>query len=230
MRAVICVPHRPDGGRRGQLWGYTRDWISTHYDYPVFVGDSDTKEFNRGQARNRAAALAGDWEVALFHDADTITGPEAVEEAIATAAIQDTMVIAGDTYMYLNKSCTNRALAGGPLIPCPTSIIDGRGIHTKPCSGIYAVSRTLFDKVGGFIESFPDWSHEDLIFLTSCGVFGAGTWWVPGNSLLHLWHEPSPVTEGSKHNQEIWEGLVALYDQPDKAREYLASYGHKVPL
>lgn len=230
MNTVICTPYRPDGGRRDLLWDFTQEWIETHHPrYLLAVGDSPGEKFNRGQARNAAAHAAGDWDVAVFWDSDTITAPDAVEEAIATAAVQDTMVIAGDVYMYLNQASTDRILAGGPIIPRPVAIDDGRGIHVKPCSGIYAVSRTLFDRVGGFIECFPDWSHEDLVFLTSCGIFGAGTWWVTGNSLLHLWHEPASVTEGSARNKEIWEGLLARWGDPRAARNYLASYGHKVP-
>ena len=228
MRTVICVPYRGDE-RRDRLWQFTLQWIQAHYPYPVFKGDSDG-EFSRGAARNAAAALAGDWDVAIFHDSDTIAHPDAVEAAVKTAAEIDKMVVAGDSHMYCDRPSTDRILASNtPMFPRPVSF-DEHGVYEKPCSGVVAVNRNLYNKVGGYPE-LTGWGYEDLVFLQACGIFGRGNTWVDGHITLHLWHEPSDRTRETQSNLEVWKKLAnyRLRADRDGARRYLASIGHRVP-
>ncbi|QDH91818.1 glycosyltransferase [Mycobacterium phage Phrappuccino] len=229
MRTVICTPYRSVDARRDRLWEFTRGWIADHYPYEVFVGDHDGP-FSRARARNLAAAAAGDWDIAIFHDADTLAHPEAIEEAIDMAAATNRMVVAGDSFMYVNEFSTNRILDSGvPMFARPASF-DEHGIYSLPCSGVFAVSRKLFDAVGGYVENLHGWGYEDLIFLTSCGIFGEGNAWVPHHILLHLWHEPSPRTADTARNKALWEQLANIRNREDTAAavEFLTALGHEV--
>lgn len=230
VNIVVLVPRRPDQGRRDQIWGFTRWWIERHYPLPVFEADSDGRQFSVAQARNRAAAAAGDWDIAIFHDADTIAHPAAIETAIEIAARSDQIVVAGDSHMYCDHASSDRILAGGPLFPRPDSF-GKNGIYQRPCSGVFAVNRHLWDTVGGYVESLRGWGFEDLVFLQTCGLFGAGNTWVPDHITLHLWHEPAPRTDDTSHNRVVWQRLAAFRRRRDiaGARAYLTRLGHTLP-
>jgi len=228
MRSVIPTPSRPQPGR-DHLWQFVKQWIGDHYPMPIFVGDNDG-DFSRAAARNHAAALAGDWDVAVFHDCDTIAHPEAVAQAVDLAAHSMQMVVAGDSHMYCCPASSRRIIdSGSPAFARPNSF-DEHGIYTRPCSGIFAVHRDLFERVGGYVE-LPGWGYEDLVFLQMCGIFGAGNTWVPGHITLHLWHPPAPRDHHTDTNKHIWQTLTGYRIRADRdgARRYLATLGHTVP-
>jgi len=225
---AVMVPFRPHG-TRNRLWEFTRNWIADHYDYPVFTADTPNRAFNRGMARNNAARAAGDWDVGIFHDADTIAHPEAIEEAIDMAVATGKMVVAGDCFTYLSKGTTERILSTGDVGFVSAERYDEDGVYARPCSGVVVVTRKLFDAVGGYIESFRGWGYEDLIFLTSCGIFGNGNTWVPHYGLLHLWHERAERDADTENNRMLWEHLVRIKDSGDRdgAIAWLRSQGHR---
>lgn len=230
MRVVVLTPYRPADRSRERVWRWVRGWIDG-YGYPVVVGDSDGAVFSRAQARNNAARLAGDWDVAVFHDADTIAHPAAVAEAVEAAANSRRMVVAGDAHMYCDRASSERIMAGDGLAFARPASFDEHGIYERPCSGVFAVSRTLFDAVGGYVESLAGWGYEDLAFLQCCGLFGGGNTWVSGHITLHLWHEPARRDARTAANQAVWTRLARHRARRDAAgaREYLASLGHHVP-
>lgn len=226
---VILTPYRAQPGR-DHLWDWVKNWISQNYDYPVFVGDSDG-EFSRSAARNNAARAAGDWDVAIFHDSDTIAHPDAVAQAIDMAAHSMQMVVTADSHMYCDQPSSQRIRDSGvPMFPRPDSF-DDRGIYQRPCSGIVAVNRDLFAKTGGYVESLAGYGYEDLVFLQQCGIFGDGNTWVPGHINLHLWHEPSTRNQHTDRNRQVWNTLTRYRRRrdPDGARHYLSTLGHFVP-
>jgi hypothetical protein len=229
VKTVALVPLRLSPTRQ-PVWDFVRGWIDRNYRLPVFTADSDGPVFSPGAARNAAARVAGDWDVALFHDCDTIAHPDAVAQAVDMAATSQRMVVAGDAHMYCDRPSSARIMASGnPSFARPITF-DEHGIYEKPCSGVFAVSRRLFDRVGGYLE-VPGWGYEDLIFLQACGIWGDGNTWVPGHITLHMWHEPSPRTDDTATNKKIWQTLTGYRRRADRdgARRYLASLGHRVP-
>lgn len=227
--AVVLVPMRLSESR-WPVWNFVSDWIG-RYNLPVFTADSDTEVFSPGAARNAAASAAGYWDVAVFHDADTIAHPDAVAQAIDMAANSRRMVVAADSHMYCDRASSQRIMASGvPAFARPDSF-DEHGIYQKPCSGVFAVNRDLFTRVGGYLEGLTGWGYEDLVFLQMCGIFGDGNTWVPGHITLHLWHEPSPRDADTESNKQVWQTLTGYRRRGDRdgARRYLASLGHRVP-
>lgn len=231
MRVAILVPFRPDGNR-AHLWDFTRYWIGQNYNYPVTVADSSGEQFSAAEARNNAAKMAGDnWDVALFHDADTIAHPEAVNRALDIAVATDKMVVAADSHMYCDRLSTERIMASGvPMFPRPASF-DQRGVYAKPCSGVIAVNRNTFDAVGGYVESLAGWGYEDLVFLQQCNLFAGGHDWIEGHINLHLWHEPARRDGNTRRNEHAWKMLANFRRLGNRAgaRKYLADLGHRVP-
>lgn len=230
INAVICTPFRPRGNRDTHIWTWVQRWIATNYPMPITVGDT-AGVFSTAAARNQAAKTAGNWDVALFHDADTIAHPDAVAQAVDMAATSMQMVVTADAHMYCDEPSTERILkSGNPGFARPVSF-DKNGIYERPCSGIVAVNRDLFDRVGGFVESLTGWGYEDLVFLISCGIFGDGNTWVPGHINVHLWHPPAAKTLHTRTNRKVWQTLTNYRrrNDPDGARTYLASLGHTVP-
>jgi glycosyltransferase involved in cell wall biosynthesis len=229
MRTVILTPFRAQPGR-DVVWQWVRGWISDNYDMPLFVGDN-AGSFSPSAARNNAARLAGDWDVALFHDADTIAHPEAVAQAVDMAAHSMQMVVAGDSHMYCDQPSSARIMGSGNASFARPNSFDEHGIYQRPCSGVFAVHRKVFDKVGGYVETLQGWGYEDLVFLQMCGIFAAGNTWVDGHITLHMWHPESPRDHHTNTNKEVWQKLTHYRRRRDPAgaRNYLAQLGHTVP-
>lgn len=230
MKVVVAVPLRLDE-RREPVWRWVRQWIADNYDFPVFTADSDSVVFSAGEARNNAVRLAGDWDVAVFHDADTIAHPAAVYEAVGLAGSSDQMVLAGDSHMYCDRSSSERIMASGvPAFARPASF-DSRGIYERPSGGVVAISRATFEKAGGYIQSLEGWGYEDLCLLQQCNLFAGGHSWVPGHITLHLWHPPALRTTNTSRNQRAWK-MLANYRRLGNvrgARQYLEGLGHCLP-
>lgn len=229
MKTVILTPYRPTPDRQ-PIWDFVREWIAVHYGYPVFEADCDGFPFSSAQARNKAARLAGDWDVAIVHDADTIAHPEAIRYAVAEAQASMRMVFAGDSHMYCDPMSSQRIMqTGDASFPRPVSF-DDRGIYPKPSGGIFAVNRKLWDRVGGYVESLVAWGFEDLCFLQCAGIFGDGHAYVPGHITLHLWHPPLTESADTRFNEHVWQTLTQYRVRRDQdgARHYLAGLGHSL--
>lgn len=232
MKVVICVPRKNDYGRRDDIWDWVRPWIeSYHPDWPIFEGTADESEadgWSMATARNDAARQAGDWDVAIFQDGDTITKPQALRDAVIMAATSDKIVVAGDMRMTMDKVSSDEIMAGGLWFPRP----DGQhskencalnSCYGEPASGSVVIGRKLFDDIGGYLEPLKGWGYEDLVFMTSAFIWGGGVTWVPNSMLLHLWHERSRLTEDSHRNYQIWRTLHEISTRENK-RELAVEY------
>jgi hypothetical protein len=235
VNVAVVVPFGSMGCEyRERNYQHIRTWIAQHHpDWPVFLGASDRDPFSPAQARNKGAARAGDWDVLIFWDADSLVHPDAVNEAVRKAHAEPVMVIAGDSHIYTDKLTADRYLATGLMFPKPrgdsTKPFTKEGIYRRPCSGVLAVGRELWTATGGYIDVLGgEDSHEDLAFFQLCGLFGNGVIWCEGIQ-VHLWHPPAPRHRGVNH--AVWQRLAGLKrtGRPDAAREYLATFGHCVP-
>lgn len=216
MDVRICVPWIPDGGHRDQLWNYCRRrWLQLDLGWPIVTGFNDDEPLNRSRARN--AAARGDWDVAVFSDADNLPGTaEQVRLAVEQAAHHHTQVFAHDLRLGLNEPLTTRLLAGQIDLPDQAPEMD-----YNTYSGVWAISRQLWDRLGGFDERFTGWGFEDLCFMYAAETI-SGTRRVPG-TLYHLWHprdralqEESPTYHA---NEALWhQYLTAVHNPPEMQR------------
>lgn len=89
--------------------------------------------------------------------------------------------------LYLSETDTRRVLRGEPLTPGPKN----HGVQIGRQTGLCNIfTQEIFDKVGGFDESFSAWGAEDDAFLVKCnrlvGIVKRNI--EPNGSVLHLYH------------------------------------------
>ena len=187
MRVVVLVPRRAGVADRDRLWEFVKAWWGeNHPDWPIYVGESPDGPFNRGAAINAAASEAGDWDVALVVDADVVSDPALVAEAVETAARTGRMTFPFTRYRALMEPMTERVLNG-------YSGDWSRGAKSSMAthvSSVQAVPRLLWELTGGFDERCRGWGHDDTIFAHCCRVLGGGIERIPG-VVWHLYHRPA---------------------------------------
>jgi hypothetical protein len=238
---VIAVPWRSDGtgGRRDQLWQFTRDWLQKyHPQWDIIASDCAPGPFNRGQAINMAAQQAGPyWDVMIVHDADNISDPQMLEKAVEEALKTQAVTMPYEVYIYLNEYSSDQLMAGGNFMflapntmgPLCCGARDHWYNHTvlhQHHSGVQVFPRAAYERVGGFIE-FTGWGYEDSVMHHLLKVFAGGITWLDG-SALHLWHEHAYDPRLSKVNLQKWKRLEGRRDAR-QLRQILAQEGHRVP-
>lgn len=236
MRVVILAPRCPDFGRRDEIWNWVRNWYERQHGWPIYEGfDTSTGDvFSMATARNDAARRAGDWDVAVIVDADTIAEPGAVVLAAEQARSTRKLWVAGDMRMRMDKTSSDRILNGGLWFPRPEGERHPKGnvindmCYGEPSSGVLAIGRPLWEATGGYVEALKGWGWEDLTFITQCYVVGDGMDWVRNSMLLHFYHERTPLTADTSANKTVWRRLHQLSCR-DKhaAMEYLRELGHR---
>lgn len=181
MNVRVCVPYRPGDPHRDIVYGFTRAcWEAFGFD--VHIGDSDG-DWNPAQARNRAAA--GDWDVALFVDADVIVADAAqVRDACKIAAASGSYVAPYDRLCWLAEAETARVLAGAPATR------ESAYHAVRGWLMAFVIGRALWDRVGGFDEAYGQRDGEDVSFFNQARDEG-GLSRIPGDA-FHLYHPPRP--------------------------------------
>lgn len=231
---VVLVPYRSDGGRRDELWEFTLGWLMKHHDsWAVITGDSPEGAFNRGAAINDAARRAGDWDVAIVHDADNIADPAMLKLAVERAREGEKgCVFPFSTYLYLDEFSTNRLMAENNWFVCPErrqNRSQDWPVIGKHHSGVQVLSREAYEQVGGFVE-LTGWGFEDSIMSVLLQTFTPGIEHLEG-SALHLYHgnnsDPERKTYGTV-NQRVLGDVMALSVVPEQLRAYLKSGGHPI--
>lgn len=185
MNIVILVPRRADGGHRDRLWAHCRQIWEDRFEWPIFEGHHDDGPFNRSLAVNLAAQAAGDWDVAVIIDADTITAPDSVRAAVNLALSTDQMVVAHDERVMVNQRGTQKILGGYLGSWRDRSMVERVWLDSVSCC--IAVSRTLWEAAGPFDELFVGWGREDTAWRIACEVETGPIVKVCGET-FHLWH------------------------------------------
>lgn len=195
MKTVVLLPYRQDNGYRDTLWNYLETFYWGTLPYPIVIGEHTDGQFNRSAAINRAASLT-DWDVAVIADADTWVPAPQLAVAVKTAADTDTLTAAFDSVVELSQPRTADLLEH-PTYPLTADILAStygidrvrtRDIETQ--SSMLAISRTLWDRIGGFDEKFVGWGGEDNAFWKAAHILGGEPHRVHGPA-FHLWHPPA---------------------------------------
>lgn len=190
-KVAILAPWRPSTDERTELWNFTRSWWENDQpDWTIHEGAGPVVgPFSRSAAINEAAANAGDWDVAVIIDTDTLVDPQAARAAVDVAAGTGCMVLAGDERVMLTRKGTQRVL-GGYRGNWRISGIQER-VYTDGCSCCVVVSRKLWDSVGGFDELFNGWGFEDIAFRIACETISGKPMVKLSSAMYHLWHTTS---------------------------------------
>jgi hypothetical protein len=153
---MVCIPWRPQPHR---LAAFERvvGWYEDH-GYQVVLGDSHHETFNLAAARNAAVRAAGDAEIVVVADADTIPEARALMRAIRRATSQPMVVYPFEHYVYL-----------GDVDPATVDLerlaeLPHEQTYTHSVGGLLVVQRQLYWELGGHDEGFRRWGYEDTAF------------------------------------------------------------------
>ncbi|MCA9843245.1 MAG: hypothetical protein KC491_01210 [Dehalococcoidia bacterium] len=186
MRTVVLVPYRPDGGPRDRIWAYLKQHV--WQGKTVLVGEHRDGPFNRAKALNEAADC--DWDVAVIADADTWVPARQFDQAVYTARVTGKLVAAFNAVVELDKPATTAILTGRHTLTDSHTCERIRLRDTETQSCMLAVTRQLWDCIGGFDERFCGWGAEDQAFWHAATLLGGEPGRINGNA-YHLWHPPS---------------------------------------
>lgn len=215
---VILVPRRDDNGPRDALWEWCRGWWEREQSHmPIFEGYHEDGLFNRSAAVNRAAALAGDWDVAVIIDSDVVCDAQRVKDAVRLAHETGSLVLPHDERRDLNDAGTKLVMSGykgnwDRYVHRRYSAANGH----PSVSSVVVVPRRLWDEIGGFDETFRGWGYEDTAFAAAAETFG-GIIRMPGE-VWHFWH---PTAREGKRGTPAWS------HNSSRGQRYRAAIGDK---
>lgn len=212
----VLVPRRPDQGHRDQLWKH----VTTHFwdrlpKYRIVEGEHLEGAFNRAAALNRAAKLAGNWDVCVIADADAWVPIPQLNQAVTQARATGKLVSALTSVVEFDQESTDRIL-GGDLLFDVFGIERVRTDDLLTQSLMLACPRTLFDRVGGFDEHFQGWGAEDNAFWKAATIIVGAPERIDG-AAFHLWHAPNGTKESRRRDPE-YQRNWRRYQQYQKAR------------
>jgi hypothetical protein len=222
---VVLVPRRPEP-HRDSLWAYVRERVEAEVDWPIIEGlDEGEQPMNRAAARNRAAEQAGDWDVAVFLDADTVPDFDNLRRAVelADGSPGGRLALAQNEFRSLTHESTEQVLAG-KIEPTEAAV---RWVYPNPKSSCIAIGRATWEKVGGYDERFDGWGWEDASIFHACqALFQVSRL---DGACSHLWHprspEKDPASEAYRANEVLGARYKAARRDPDAMRGILAELG-----
>lgn len=224
MKVAILAPYRSGPEDRARLWDFAKTrWQNDHPDWPITEAPGPVAgPFNRAAAINEAAEKAGKWDVALIVDTDTLCDPDAARTAVKLATTTAAIVVAGDERIMLSKTGTRKVLGGYRGSWSVGEMVERVYAGGKECSAVVAVSRKLWDQVGGFDPLFVGWGFEDVAFRIACETLSGQHMVKLSSELFHLWHttshENNARTETYKANEARCDRYRAARWNPDALR------------
>jgi hypothetical protein len=182
--AVECIVVE-QGDPRSQLAGLLPAWVR----HIVLTAPMPDMPFNKSWLLNAGVRAAGA-EMLVLHDNDMLVPERYALEVLARRAAGFEVLDLKRFIFYMDEESTRRAFASGRL---------DRAMHIESvvqnltAGGTMAVSRTAYDAIGGYDESFYGWGGHDTDFWERAltrRVDPHG--YLP---ILHLWHAASAGKE-----------------------------------
>lgn len=192
-KIVLLVPFSSNDPSRQRIWGHTHSWLKQTLDYPMFIGEQHPKvpaEYNLSLARNDASQKAGDWDVAIFNDADTVINPDQIKNGVKLAWETGAVV-----YPYVERweldFIGTEMLLDNEHSDWQSHL--NKYTTSQPLGGCIIVRRDMWELVRGFDSGFVGWGHEDGAFAIASEVLsGKKIKRIQGKS-LHLEHTKAPA-------------------------------------
>lgn len=192
----VLVPRRNDHGHRDRLWRVLKEfyWGPLEPDYRPVEGHHVEGPFNRSLAVNLAADLAGNWDVAIIADSDSWVPSSQLYEAVREARRTNRLVSCLTEVREISEAETMGMLSSGwrplakPLDELELEKIRTNDLETQ--SVMLAITRNLWERVGGFDQGFVGWGGEDNDLWNACAAATGEPLRISGPA-YHLWHTPA---------------------------------------
>lgn len=217
-RIVILVPWRGGDARREWCWDITRPALED-FGWPIYTGDGDGP-WARAAACNAAAAAAGDWDLALIADCDTIPEPASIMRALDWVRSTGGGCRPHDErWMLTKEGSLVFAQDGGP------ERLERHHVGKLfPGGGLLVLTRDAWDAVGGYDEAFIGWGYEDSAM--TLALMRERRWdRIPGDA-WHLWH---PGTENKPRRESLARYKKLLKDNAGMIRDWARTKGLSRP-
>lgn len=220
MTAALLVPRRSDGGERDTLWRFCRArWQDFAPHVEIVEGfDSGEGPFNRAAAVNNAARSTTA-DVLVMCDCDVFTaGVDQLDILIDVTRSTGRFTVGFHRTIKLDPTGTERVLRGWK--PGWDKCVESR--PEFDAGAFVAVTRSLFDEVNGFDESFTGWGWEDVALRVACETL-AGPRVTLAGDIYHLHHGRSPNhDEENEANRQRHLAYVKAMGDPEAMRELVA--------
>ncbi len=218
-KTVLLVPFSSKDQSRILIWQHVKKWLDQTLDYPLTIGEHFPRTpdtYNLSLARNIASQKAGDWEVAVIHDADTVINPQQIIAGVEAAYETGAVTYPYDERWELDFTGTKMLLADEN-----SNWQQHLTQYTRnqPLGGCIIVRRDLMELVRGFDTGFVGWGHEDGAFAIACQMLsGKLLQRIPGKS-LHLEHVLAPAKQPESPiylaNKARIDRYIQAGNQPD---------------
>lgn len=216
-RVAIVTPYRPGDPWRERNWRHVSGHYARHHPWPHIAADTPG-EWSKGAALN--AAVAGtDADILVMADADSFTSPGAVEAAVQAVADGAPWAVPHNVVYRLTDEESLRVIAGAT--PDPRNLV--RPQYAGPAGGgIFAITRSAWDTVGGIDTRFTGWGGEDIALRCALDTL-AGPAARIGADLFHLWHpHPAPDLLGSPEVEALKQAYLDAHRSPRQMRALVA--------
>lgn len=135
--------------------------------------------FNEGVRQARG-------DIIICHDGDILVPENYVSEIRRHFNLGCEVVYPQRFLFYLQQKQTERIVQSQGMPPDGKLSLDM--IKQNWRGGTLAIQKTAYEKVGGFDESFTNWSGEDTEFYDRCETLNG--WMFGYIPFIHLWHAP----------------------------------------
>lgn len=211
----LIVPWRGGDPNRERLWRFCRRYWTSHYpNFQLVTCDSGDEPFTRGRSINQGVEQAkGD--ILVIADADTLVAH--VDEAVEIAERGEwSIAYQPGQYCALTEQATEVLLKTDPRGQIREPTREECRERITSYSGVLAMPREAFEKVGGFDPRHLGWGSEDLSFM-----FALDTLWKPcvraSGWAIAPWH---PHLEEDRFDQPHFKANEAL------CKRYEGAYGN----
>lgn len=170
----IVIPWRPTDSRIPAFIKLI-NWYQTKFPkLEIILSDSGSDVFNLSGSRNIGIekAFSKGAKYVVVSDADVFMSSAAMMDSINNTILNKTISNPYTTYINLSDQATldffnndQNSIKKYSWIGVAPTVKNNKISDFNPCSGVNIIPKEVWEKIGGFDESFVGWGYEDNAYL-----------------------------------------------------------------